>query len=293
MQIARIRSQSAYIEYKKRNAAQAEMIWLKEKKISDTQRNTSFTIRGFSYPAEKMVDFQVDYLYSDGIEINWRERVVCPVTGLNNRLRGSVHLIDFELGLRPYHDIYIAEQVTPLFTFLKNKFPRLIGSEYLGEDKQPGYINEKQLRHESATALSFEDASLDAYLTFECLEHIPDFKKSFSEAARILRPGGKFMWSVPFADMEYENIIRAFADESGQVHHVLEPEYHGDPVSAEGILCFTHFGWQMLDQVKNAGFDDVYAFVYRSEIFGYLGGEQILFIAEKYTADRQNIRVLN
>ena len=286
MQVARIRSLEAYKDHKNKNAAVLKDTWLKEKAISEGNKNTPFTIRGFSYPAEEMVNFQVDYLYANGAEINWRERVICPVTGLNNRLRGCIHLIDFELGLRPYHQVYIAEQVTPLFTYLKNKFPDLIGSEYLGDDKQPGFINDKGWRHESATELSFANESMDAYLSFECFEHIPHFRKAFAEAARILKPGGKFMWSVPFADNSHENIIRAVIDGNGQVQHLLEPEYHGDPVSEKGILCFTHFGWEMLDQVRSEGFSDAYAFIYRSDIFGYLGNEQILFIAEKTTAGK-------
>ena len=281
MQIARIINQTQYKDYKSKNDELLRAVWIKEKQLSRSHYNKPFNIRGFSYPAENMVDFQVDYLYSNGDEVNWRERLVCPVTGLNNRLRASVQFIDAELGLRPSDAIYIAEQVTPLYTYLKKKFPGLIGSEYLGEGVAPGFVNEKDLRHESATELSFENESLDAYLSFECLEHIPDFKKAFSETSRVLKKGGKFMWSVPFVPMEYENIIRAFVDDNGQIHHVLEPEYHGDPVSDKGILCFTHFGWQMLDQVKEAGFDKAYAFLYRSEIYGYFGGEQVLFIAEK------------
>ena len=281
MQAVRIKSQEGYFDYKSKNAEMAKTIWLKEKQLSDKNRDKPFTVRGFSYPAETMVDFMVDYQYSDGQSVNWRERMICPVTGLNNRLRGSIHLVDFELGMRPYHSIYIAEQVTPLYSFLKNKFPLLIGSEYLGESVPAGYINEQKLRHESATNLSFEDDSLDCYLSFECFEHIPHYRKAFSEAARVLKKGGKFMWSVPFADNVYENIMRAFIDENGKICHILEPEYHGDPVAEGGILCFTHFGWQMLGQVKNSGFSAAYAFLYRSEIFGYLGGEQMLFIAEK------------
>ena len=281
MQVARIKSQEGYFDYKNKNAEWSKLNWLKEKRLCEKHKNTSFTVPGFSYPAEAMVDFMVDYQYSDGVSVNWRERMVCPVTGLNNRLRGSIHLIDFELGIRPYHTIYLSEQVTPLYSYLQKKFPQLIGSEYLGDDKAPGYINEKKLRHESATQLSFDNESLDCYLSFECFEHIPHYRKAFSEAARVLKKGGKFMWSVPFADNVYENIMRAFIDENGKICHILEPEYHGDPVAEGGILCFTHFGWQMLEQVKNSGFSAAYAFLYRSEIFGYLGGEQMLFIAEK------------
>ena len=38
-----------------------------------------------------------------------------------------------------------------------------------------------------------------------------------------------------------------------------EPEYHGDPISG-GVLCFHHFGWALLDDVREAGFADVAAY---------------------------------
>ncbi len=281
MQVARIRTLEEFTDYRNRNAARLQHIHDKEMKLAAANRQRVFHLRGFSYPANEMVNFLVDYNYSDGVHINWRERLVCPVTQLNNRLRASIQLIDFELGICPYHDIYLAEQVTPLYAYLKKKFTGLTGSEYLGPDQPPGAVNQQQIRHEDATGLSFSNESVDCYLSFECLEHIPDFKKAYAEAARILRPGGKFMWSVPFVNLQYENIIRAELSPGGEIHHLLEPEYHGDPVGEGGILCYTHFGWQMLDEIRAAGFKDVYAFLYWSDVFGYMGGEQVLFVAHK------------
>lgn len=280
MQISRIRNQEEFNNYSDKNIIRSNFIHEFENKLS-AGKGKEFTIRGFSYPAKDMVDFRVDHAFSDGININWRERVVCPISGLNNRLRACIHFIDFELGLRDDNDIYIAEQVTPLYAYLKNIFPNIIGSEYLGHGYQPGSMNGKKLRHEDAANLSFNHEALDCYISFECLEHIPDFEKAFSEAFRVLKTKGKFFWSVPFAKFKYENIIRSFEDSNGHIQHILEPEYHGDPVSSNGILCFTHFGWKMLDQMKYVGFKDAYALIYWSDIFGYLGGDQILFIAEK------------
>jgi hypothetical protein len=37
----------------------------------------------------------------------------------------------------------------------------------------------------------------------------------------------------------------------------------------------------MLAQVKEAGFNDAYALAYWSDIFGYLGVEQFVFVAVK------------
>jgi hypothetical protein len=39
----------------------------------------------------------------------------------------------------------------------------------------------------------------------------------------------------------------------GSIEHLLEAEIHGDPV-AGGVLCFYHFGWDLPDAVRAAGF---------------------------------------
>ena len=98
---------------------------------------------------------------------------------------------------------------------------------------------------------------------------------------RVLAPGGVFLGSFPFDRNSYHNFIRARVDGDGQIIYLAEPEYHGDPVSDKGILCYTVFGWEVLDELREAGFRDVYAIFLWSDVFGYLGGEQVLFIAKK------------
>ncbi len=240
-----------------------------------------FTVAAYSYPMQKWERMHVDFLYSDGKTINWRERLICPDSLLNNRLRASIHMIDRELKPNVGSSIYIAEQLTPLYAYLSKKYKHLVGSEFLGIDVKSGTVNERGLRHEDATQLSFKDESFDYYLTFECLEHIPDYKKAFSEASRILKKGGKMFFTVPFRSGAHENLIRAVLNEKGEVVHLTEPEYHGDPVhSDKGILCFQHFGWQMFEELKEVGFTDSYALVFQSVEFGYFT-EQMIFIACK------------
>jgi hypothetical protein len=89
------------------------------------------------------------------------------------------------------------------------------------------------------------------------------------------------MWSVPFSLRSPTNITRAILNPDGSVRHILEPQYHGDPLTKDGVLCFTTFGWEMLDQVKTAGFRHAYAVPYQSIEFGYLGPEALMFFAEK------------
>ncbi|MCU4121185.1 hypothetical protein [Variovorax sp. N23] len=55
--------------------------------------------------------------------------------------------------------------------------------------------------------------------------------------------------------------------------------YHGDPLGGSGVLCYIHFGWDMLEQARAAGFRDAYALAYRAPAFGYLGDASLMFFA--------------
>jgi SAM-dependent methyltransferase len=228
-----------------------------------------------------MVGFLADFAYgTDGL-VNWREWLICPECRLNNRLRAAVHLLDSELGLRDDEAAYITEQVTPLYRHLATRLPKLVGSEYLGASVPQGGANANGVRNEDLTCLSFPDESFDAVLSFDCLEHMPDFTGAMREMSRVLRPGGRMMWTVPFRRDLQANLIRASLGADGSVIHHLPAEYHGDPINQEGCLCFTHFGWEMFDQARASGFRDAYALAYWSDVFGYLGVEQLVFIATK------------
>src|SRR4030095_3780246 len=162
MKIFRLRSFEEYNQHVERNRQNYDLMKKYESSISNQDRD-EFTVKGISYPASQYVDFKVDHLYSDGYNINWRERLVCPITGLNNRLRTSIHIFDFELSPYPDSITYVTEQVTPLFSFLKVKFQNLIGSEYLGTGIAPGTVK-NGIRHEDMTDLSFgNDQSIVIY----------------------------------------------------------------------------------------------------------------------------------
>ncbi len=64
-----------------------------------------------------------------------------------------------------------------------------------------------------ATALPLKENSFDAVLSFDVFEHIQDDKKAISECRRVLKKGGKLIFTVPAWSMLYSGFDK-------QVHHV-------------------------------------------------------------------------
>ena len=82
--------------------------------------------------------------------------------------------------------------------------------------------------------------------TNEVLEHAPSIDAALAEIYRALRPGGWHIGTAPFAMGQHE-FIRKAKLEGGNVTHLTEPEYHGNPVDERGSLVFEipgvgHFG---------------------------------------------------
>jgi SAM-dependent methyltransferase len=184
-------------------------------------------------------------------------------------MRAATQLLSTILPPPSDAQMYVAEQVTPLFSLLKTRYSRLTGSEYLGQDIAKGQSDRNGIRNEDLTALSFRNAQFDVVLSFDVFEHVPNFESAFAECARALKPSGFMLFSVPFDLHAEHNLIRARLLPDGSIHHLLEPEYHGNPLSPEGSLAFQCFGWEMLDQVRNAGFAAAFALLYWSRDLGY------------------------
>lgn len=245
-----------------------------------------FLLKGYCAACNEESSFYTDFEYAfldekGNKHPNWRERLVCEKCRLNNRMRASIHLFQQECAPRKNADIYITEQTTPLYTWLKQHYTSVIGSEYLDSTCSFGESNSQNIRNESLTALSFTDNSFDYILSFDVFEHIPNYQTAIQECARILRPGGEILFSVPFRSDLEKNIVRAHVCQDGSIEHLMPPEYHGDPLSTDGCLCFYHFGWQILDEFRKAGFNSAKALFFWSDKFGYLGTDQMIFIATK------------
>lgn len=103
------------------------------------------------------------------------------------------------------------------------------GDHFLGVDIDPasidyardnfGYWGAEYLAASATKLEAIPDRSKDVVVSFETMEHLEDYQSFVSEAARILRPGGRIIVSVP----------NMWADETGRDpnphhHHVFDYE---------------------------------------------------------------------
>ncbi|AUN95997.1 hypothetical protein C0099_14245 [Pseudazoarcus pumilus] len=137
--------------------------------------------------------------------------------------------------------------------FLRRELPDVVASEYF-EGVASGTLVDG-VRCEDVQATSFADASLDLVTSNQVFEHVPDDLAGYAECARILRPGGALVFSVPLYDIPVTRRLARIED--GRVIVDGEAEYHDSRASGpKSVLTFwRHSVHDIAARVAAAGFD--------------------------------------
>lgn len=241
-----------------------------------------FVVYGYCIPCKKKTEFIVDDQFGGEVKNgilspNWRERMECKYCRMNNRQRLIAGLI-MQKSKNKRLSIYFMEQVTPIYLWAKKNLGsshRIVGSEYLGNEYRGGEII-NGIQHENVEMLSFEDNEFDLIISNDVFEHVPNPDIAFKECSRVLKPGGEMLATIPFYDNHDYSIKRAII-ENNQIINLLQPEFHGNPLSEKGALVFNDFGWDLLSNMKLNGFNEANIELYLSEKYGHIGQMQLIF----------------
>jgi SAM-dependent methyltransferase len=172
--------------------------------------------------------------------------------GINSRMR-AVLLSLLQHGARSEDRIFGAEALSPLAQRLREHFRSYVGSEYAPTAEARRAIFPHP--HKDLMELDLPDADFSYATTNDVLEHVPDIDRALTGLARILKPGGWHVGTVPFRWGSDDGLVRA-KRVGDTVVHLTEPEYHHNPISPEGSLVFELPGWDILDRARTAGFSD-------------------------------------
>lgn len=112
------------------------------------------------------------------------------------------------------------------------------------------------VRCEDVQALTWPDAGFDLVTHTEVFEHVPDDVRGVAERRRVLRPGGRMLFTVPLSDVEH-TMERARLV-GGKIEHLLPPEYHVDPFKGDApVLVFRDYGRDIVQRLQQSGFGEV------------------------------------
>jgi hypothetical protein len=168
--------------------------------------------------------------------------------------------------------LYLSEAVTGYADYLRQRCEQLRCSEYLPELDHPlrGVVPHRDVRR-----LTLPPASMQCLICNEVLEHVEELEPALQSLAGCLTLGGYLLATVPLAYGQQETIVKALWRGDGQEPELLmEPEWHGDPVkSDQGSLVYRIPGWDLLDQLRAAGFRQAELHAVSSDRYGVLGAE--------------------
>lgn len=102
-------------------------------------------------------------------------------------------------------------------------------------------------RCENLENLTFADEEFDLFITQDVMEHIFEPDKAFREIARVLKPGGAHVFTVPLINKNNRSERWASRSDDGELIFHHEPEYHGNPIDTEGSLVTMHWGYDIAE----------------------------------------------
>jgi SAM-dependent methyltransferase len=187
------------------------------------------------------------------------------------RCRGTpVHLalvaaLATHVGELPGLDAYELSSGGAVLAHLRRRCRSVASSELL-DGVEPGRMREG-IRCEDVQRLTFADGSFDLCTSTEVFEHVPDDRAGFRELHRVLRPGGRLVFTVPMggdATVERARLV------DGEVVHLLPPAYHGDRLTGAGtVLVYRDYGRDIVQRLRDCGFADALLHQPRPDAFGH------------------------
>ncbi|MCM8738908.1 class I SAM-dependent methyltransferase [Azospirillum sp. A1-3] len=182
-----------------------------------------------------------------GIELALSETGSCPECRINSRMRFASDILRSHFA-ETRGSVYLTERKTNFFTALSAIGHSLVGSEFLGSDKNSGEEYDGII-HQDVTKLTYPESSFQAVVCLDVVEHVHDPLAAVLELHRVLSPGGVGIVTFPFFPYQERTVVRCQIKDDGTVEHLLPAVYHGNPLGG-GALVFNDLSWDFWEKVK-------------------------------------------
>jgi SAM-dependent methyltransferase len=228
--------------------------------------------KGYCVCCEREVMFVVrgDYLRND-----------YRCSNCNSIPRNRALIKAIQLFAPNYKDLYIHESSpgNASSKHLKRNCPHYSDSQFFS-DIERGSIYGK-FRCEDLENMTFAANSFDLFITADVFEHVMRPEAAFREIARVLKPGGMHIFTIPWYPKLKESRRRARTTESGEIEFLEAPVYHGNPVSKDGSLVTMDWGIDFCDKIFEYSGMTTTVFRERDRYYGLDGDFLEVFVSRK------------
>jgi len=133
---------------------------------------------------------------------------------------------------------------------LKKQCKKYSESQFFNENDLGIEVN--GVRNEDLEQLTFKNETFDLFITSDVMEHIYNPDKAFKEINRVLKKGGAHIFSVPLVKKHKPSEKWALKGADGEPKFIKEPEWHGNPVDKKGSPVTMHWGFDIINYIKES-----------------------------------------
>jgi len=143
---------------------------------------------------------------------------------------------------------------------LQSQCVKYVSSQYYPEKPYGSIIN--GFRNEDLENQTFKNEIFDIVITQDVMEHIYQPDKAFKEIARTLKKGGAHIFTVPIINKHKKTEVWATRGVNSEPEFIKNPEYHKNPVDPKGSPVTMHWGFDIVDFIKeNSGLETTIEYI--------------------------------
>jgi len=166
--------------------------------------------------------------------------------GTGSRTRGFIMVLDFYFSDYKHSLIHEAG-VLGVSNHISNASAFYSSSEW-DYSVPPGTILSDNHSNQNLEQLTFDDNTFDYFITQDVFEHINYPEKAAKEIIRVLKPGGKHIFTAPRSIPGLKESRPRIKIENGEIIHLEPPAYHSRNNTGSNDWLVTHdYGDDFLD----------------------------------------------